>query len=109
MTIQILDKEVELRNSFRAYIIFENITGKSFQSMNSLADVLCFMYATILGSLKTTDITWDDFIDYIDEHPEVVTTFSQWIVDSNTVINEASNKLVEEESAKKKTRKTKKS
>jgi hypothetical protein len=109
MKIQILDKEVELKSSFRAYIIFENITGKSFQSVQTLSDVLVFMYATILASLKTTDISFDTFMDYIDSNPNVVTEFSEWLTGVHEVVNEASNTVVEEESAKKKIRKTKKS
>ena len=110
MKIQILDREVELKSSFRAYIIFENITGKSFQSVQTLSDVLVFMYATILASLKTTDISFDAFMDYIDSNPSVVTEFSEWLTGVHEVVNEASNKIVNEEDSKKKTiRKTKKS
>lgn len=110
MKIQILDREVELKSSFRAYIIFENITGKSFQAVQTLSDVLVFMYATILSSLKTTDISFDAFMDYIDSNPGVVTEFSEWLTGVHEVVNEASNKIVNEEDSKKKTiRKTKKS
>lgn len=110
MKIQILDREVELKSSFRAYIIFENITGKSFQAVQTLSDVLVFMYATILASLKTTDISFDAFMDYIDSNPGVVTEFSEWLTGVHEVVNEASNKIVNEEDSKKKTiRKTKKS
>lgn len=110
MKIQILDREVELKSSFRAYIIFENITGKSFQSVQTLSDVLVFMYATILASLKTTDISFDAFMDYIDSNPNVVTEFSEWLTGVHDVVNDASNKLTDTEDSKKKTtRKTKKS
>lgn len=104
MKITILDKEVELKSSFRAYIIFENITGKSFQSLSTMADVLVFMYASILASLKSTDISFNDFMDYIDEHPETVTEFSQWMVNANTIVAEASNSNVDvdDKNAKKK-------
>lgn len=108
MTIKFLDKEITLKNSFRTYIIFENITGKSFQNAASLSDILCFMYATILASAKTTDITFDEFMDYIDENPTMVTEFSQWLMKSNEIIAEASNDNLElEDTAKKKTKKKK--
>lgn len=108
MKIQILDKEITLKNSFRAYIIFENITGKSFQSVETLSDMLCFMYATVLASAKTTDISFEDFMDYIDEHAEVVTQFSQWLMQSHSIINEASNTSIEDDkNPKKKTKRTK--
>ena len=110
MKIQILGREIELKATFRAYIIFENITGKSFQQLSTLADVLTFFYATILGSAKTTDISFDAFLDFIDENPNVVTEFSEWMAGSNAVVEEASNSNVEKDDAKKKTsRKQKKS
>ena len=110
MKVQILGREIELKATFRAYIIFENITGKSFQQLSTLADVLTFFYATILGSAKTTDISFDDFLDFIDENPNVVTEFSEWMAGSNAVVEEASNSNVEKDDAKKKTiRKQKKS
>ena len=110
MKIQILGREIELKATFRAYLIFENITGKSFQQLSTLADVLTFFYATILGSAKTTDISFDDFLDFIDENPNIVTEFSEWMAGSNAVVEEASNNNVEKEDVKKKTsRKQKKS
>ena len=110
MKVQILGREIELKATFRAYLIFENITGKSFQQLSTLADVLTFFYATILGSAKTTDISFDDFLDFIDANPNVVTEFSEWMAGSNAVVEEASNNNVEKEDVKKKTiRKQKKS
>lgn len=103
MKITILGREIELKATFRAYIIFENITGKSFQQLNTLADVLTFFYATILGSAKTTDISFDAFLDFIDENPNIVTEFSQWMTGSNAVVEEASNTHMDEADIKKKT------
>lgn len=109
MKITILGREVELKATFRAYIIFENITGKSFRNLDSLVDVLTFMYATVLGSAKVTDISFDEFLDYIDEHPDVVHKFSEWMTKSNEVVNEASNKLDEDTDTKKNKRRKKQS
>lgn len=103
MKVQILGRDIELKATFRAYIIFENITGKSFQQLSTLADVLTFFYATILGSAKVTDISFDDFLDFIDANPNVVTEFSEWMAGSNAVVEEASNNNVEKEDVKKKT------
>jgi hypothetical protein len=107
MKITILGREIELKSTFRAYIIFENITGKSFKNLETLADVLTFMYATILGSAKTTDISFESFLDYVDENPDVVTEFSEWLIGGNAVIEEASNNNVEKDDSKKKTKKKK--
>ena len=110
MKVQILEREIELKATFRAYIIFENITGKSFQQLSTITDALTFFYATILGSAKTTDISFDDFLDFIDENPNIVIEFSEWMAGSNAVVEEASNNNVEKDDVKKKTsRKQKKS
>jgi hypothetical protein len=106
MKITILGREVELKATFRSYIIFENITGKSFKNLETLADVLTFMYATILGSAKTTDISFEAFLDYVDDNPNVVTEFSEWLIGSNAVIEEASNNNVEKDDSKKKMKRT---
>lgn len=108
MNIQILGRDIELKATFRAYIIFENITGKSFQQLSTLADVLTFFYATILGSAKTTDITFDDFLDFIDENPTIVTAFSEWMAGTNTVVEEASNTHMDDDDTKKKMSRKKK-
>lgn len=105
MKIQILDKEVELKSSFRSYIIFENITGRSFQTLSTLSDVLVFMYANVLASLKDTSISFDEFLDYVDGNPDVVTQFSDWMIKGNEIIEEATNDTVEKGESKKKTRK----
>lgn len=109
MKIQIKDIEITLKSTFRTYIIFENITGKSFQNVATLSDILCFMYATILASTKNAEISFDEFMDYIDENPNVVTEFSDWMMKTNGIINEASNTLVDEDSSKKKTKRARKS
>lgn len=108
MKIQILGRDIELKATFRAYIIFENITGKSFQQLSTLADVLTFFYATILGSAKITDISFDAFLDFIDENPNIVAEFSEWMTGNNAVVEEASNTHMDEGDTKKKTTRKKK-
>ena len=55
-------------------------------------------------------LAFDDFLDFIDANPNVVTEFSEWMAGSNAVVEEASNNNVEKDDAKKKTiRKQKKS
>lgn len=108
MKIQILGRDIELKATFRAYIIFENITGKSFQQLSTLADVLTFFYATILGSAKITDISFDAFLDFIDENPNIVAEFSEWMTGNNAVVEEASNTHMGDGDTKKKTNRKRK-
>lgn len=78
MKIQINDREVELKYSFRALILYENIQNKTF-APQSLTDVLVFFFCAIVGSERDVQLSFDDFLDMIDEKPELVTEFSEWL------------------------------
>lgn len=107
MKITILGREIELKSSFRSYMIYENITGKSFQSLTTLADIITFMYANVLAVLKSPEISFEEFLDFIDENPNEVTKFSEWMVKGNAIINTASNDDIDKPNSKKKTTKKK--
>ena len=84
MTIQINDKDIELKYSLRSMMIYENISGKSFNPQG-LTDIITFMYCVIVSSSKDYSYRFDDFIDYLDANPELLTQFSNWL--TNTTYN----------------------
>ena len=57
MTIKIKGKEYTLKSSFRSYMIYENITGKSFESIaeyfNKKHPTMLYSYEQVKGDLKT--------------------------------------------------------
>lgn len=78
MELTINEKTYTLKYSFRSLIIYENIAGKSFQPQN-LTDILVFFYSCLLASGHDAALSWDDFMDYIDDNPESVNDFSDWL------------------------------
>lgn len=80
MTIKLNDKEIELNYSLRSMLMYENITEKTFNP-TSLTDVLTFMYCVVIASSKDYSIKFDDFIDYVDENPNTINDFGDWIQD----------------------------
>lgn len=114
MTVKINGKDVELKWTFRSMIYYENIQGKSF-SPTSTTEVLVFLYCCILASEKDLIFTFDDFLDMVDENPQLIVDFSQFIEsqinknnnltpleDNNEYIDlESGDKLNEEETKKK--------
>ena len=80
MKIKIKDKEIELKYSIRSMIMYENITNKSFGTQ-TLTDVITYMYCVVVSSAKDYSITFDEFIDYIDDNASVLGEFSNWILD----------------------------
>lgn len=96
MEININNKKIELRQTIRTYIIFESIAGKSPDKIENTLDTLTLMYATIVGSAKDTTITFDQFLDYVDEHPESITEFTKFLLGNA----EYTNQLTYEEEGK---------
>ena len=96
----------ELKQTFRAHIIFEQITGETFTGKN-LTQVITFFYSTIMACNPDLDLEFDAFIDYLDEHPDTITDFTNWLV-SQDKKNAALNPKETKETEKKPTAKKKK-
>lgn len=78
MILNIKGKDVTLKYSFRSFILYENIQGKSF-SPSSTTEVLVFLYCCILASDRDLDFNFDEFLDMIDERPEIIVEFSEFL------------------------------
>lgn len=102
MKIKINDKEIELKYSFRSLIIYENIQNKTF-APESTTDVLIFFYSTILGADRDIQLSFDDFLDMIDENPNLVLEFSNWLISemNKNEVMESKDEVKEEEESKK--------
>lgn len=75
--------ELNLRQTFRAHIIYEQIMGHGFMSSDGLNGVIVLFYSYILGSNRGTAVDYDAFMDWIDDNPEMLTKFSEWIQSQN--------------------------
>ena len=78
MRINIKDKEIELKYTFRAYIIYEQITDENF-TPKGLKEIITLFYSFLMSSDRDNTITFDEFVDYLDENPTVLDEFSQWL------------------------------
>jgi len=84
MKITIKDKEIELKYTLRSMIMYENMTEKTFNP-ESLTDIITFMYCVVISSSKDYSLKFDEFIDLLDENPDIIKQFGDWI--SSTVNN----------------------
>lgn len=91
MDITIKDTNITLKYSFRGMMIYEKIAGTSFQP-KGISEILIYFYSTILASDRNITITYDEFIDWLDENPNKLTEFSKWlneVLTKNAYINQA--------------------
>ena len=97
MEIVIKNKEVSLKYSFRALMIYENITQKSFNP-KGISDVVVFFYAIVVASTKDTTLSFDDFIDWLDDNATAINEFSVWLTSIFTAQSGLINKDIKPES-----------
>ena len=91
MKVTIKNKEIELRYSFRSMMIYEKITGTSFNP-KGVTEIMIYFYSSILASDKNIDLSFEDFMNWIDENPNALNDFTMWIsstLTKNSVLNES--------------------
>ena len=71
MLLKIDNKEITLKYTLRGYMIFEQVTNHSFNGVG-MSDFVILFYSMLMASDKELTITFDDFIDYLDENPQLV-------------------------------------
>ena len=82
MTIKIREQEVELRYSMRSLFMFERVANKNFNP-TTIEDFCTFFYCVLCSSNKDLDLTFDEFVDFLDEDPSKINEFAEWL--SNTM------------------------
>ncbi len=78
MVVKIKDKEIELRQTFRSLMIYEKIVGETFAG-KGVTEMMIYFYSTVLASDKDLELSFDDFIEYVDENPNLLNEFTMWL------------------------------
>ena len=78
MDITIKDKKITLKYSLRAMMMYENVSGSTLNP-KGLTDVITFFFCGVLASSKDYSLKFKDFIDWVDENPESVKEFGEWL------------------------------
>lgn len=102
MKINIKDRDIELKYTFRAHILYENITGENF-APTGLTSIINFYYSTIMANDRDINLEYDEFLDFLDANPETLKEFSGWLVS-----NIKKDEDLTQDSTKKNTSKSKK-
>ena len=84
MKVVIKEQEIELKKTMRSYMMFESITDKAFAPKN-LTDMVTYFYCVVMSSCKGLELQFDEFIDWLDEHEEMIKQFTQWLAGINEI------------------------
>ncbi len=106
MIINIADKEIKLRNTFRSHIIYEGITGHTF-APNGLTDIITFFYSDTMAADSELSLTFEEFVDWLDAHPDTLTEYAKYLTENIARNTTLSPKSEEKKKAPKDTKKKK--
>jgi hypothetical protein len=72
--MEILGKEYALKFGLRSMFIYESITGEVF-NIKTVFDEYVYFYACLMAEPSNPELDFEDFINYADEHPELLKEF----------------------------------
>lgn len=78
MKINIKGTEIELKNTFRSMIIYENIMDKTFVP-SGVTEIIVYFYCVVIASKKDIELQYEEFLDFLDDNPDYLNQFSKWI------------------------------
>lgn len=98
MKLQIKNTEVELKNKMRSLLIYEQITNKPFNP-STITDMMIYFYSVILACEPSIELTFNEFMDLIDEQPNLFDSFQSWLIkegEKNSIYNDDSKKKMKQ-------------
>ena len=98
-TIQINGTEYKIKYTLRALFLFEEISKKQFK-IETLLDNYLFFYCMILANNADTPLTWDEFINALDDDPTLFVKMNE-IVSKMSKIDDVINGKSEDGEQKK--------
>lgn len=96
ITIKIADKDYKLKYTIRSLFLFERITGKAL-NIETFADQITFFYCLILANNPDMDLTYDQFIDAIDNQDINIDELQSFVNEEQEKQNELRSKTDEKD------------
>lgn len=78
MKVRIKEQEITLKYSMRSLFLYEQKSGESFSPRN-LEQYCLYFFCVVCSSNKDLNLTFDEFIDFLDEDPSKITEFAEWL------------------------------
>lgn len=95
MKINYNGHQIALKFTFRADMLFEDATGKTFTA-SSESEWLQYMFCVIVALTKDETLKFDAFLDWISENPTVFYDFIEWYGEFQKGVMELRKKTDEE-------------
>lgn len=90
MTIEFGDKVYQLRYTIRAFMYWEQMMSKPFE-VSTLTDAYVLFYCFLLASNKPFDVSFEQFMDMLDENHSAVGKFNEWFAEQSALQAQTTN------------------
>lgn len=81
-TIRIGDKDYTIKLSIRAMLEFENLTGHSISDFKETVQEMIYIFFCAVKA-GGSGLSYDEFLNLIDDEPEILKVFSDVIIDKD--------------------------
>ena len=75
-------EDLNLHETFRTHMIYEDVTKESF-TPTSIKNVLIYFFANTMACNRELAVDFDEFLDWVDKNPNMVSDFIDWLTKSN--------------------------
>ena len=91
MEITIKNKTITLKRTFRSLIAYESATGKAFNH-KTVTESIMYFYCVIIASDMELELTYDEFMDWLDDNPKALQDFTQWLIEQTEIESKLTKK-----------------
>lgn len=77
MIVKLRDKNIELRNTIRMYVMFEAVKKEPFNP-SLVTDLLLLLYSCVVCA-GAKGVTYDEVIELVDGSPSILPDFVAWL------------------------------
>jgi len=91
MEIIINNKSINLKRTFRSLIAYEQAMGKAFNP-TTITESIMYFYCVIIASDTTLELTYDDFINWLDDNPTALQEFTDWLIKQSEIESKLTKK-----------------
>lgn len=91
MEITINNKTITLKRTFRSLIAYESATGKAFNP-KTVTESIMYFYCVIIASDMELELTYDEFMDWLDDNPKALQDFTQWLIEQTEIESKLTKK-----------------
>ena len=80
-TIKVKEQELILKQSFRALMQFEEMTGKNAYEINTkVSDSITIFYCMLAAANEQFTLSFNQFLDELDKSPELLAEFNAFML-----------------------------